>query len=325
MDFNDIFDAAKGVYEENGRLEDIILSSLARYMGCGLSGTFYREIKKHYESEVDVINEKYDVKISPIALLRAEVGGDDIEDHPLLKARGVYDGFSIGLLDWGKFVKIPLEIGIKESELLGVIWSDARKSDQKNKLDFLLAGRRSDFEFYRKFVGPRVREVFNLPGEVAGRTYKPSKPFEKRKRKRHKARKEPYIRLGSKALTTWLCKDMGYPSLETVLDLLALKRHKLAFMEGYIAGKGYAGLTRTLRRMEITSTEKDKIEFIRKTLKELGFKIKKPYERHRKEDAYFQEFTRYTIALYNKQIDELNILNPRHKRLLSIDRLFDFH
>ena len=152
MKFEDILDAAEGIYQERRELGDITYNSLFRYMGLETTGSLSRLITGHYKPEVEELNQEYDVKIPPIALLRAEAGNQDIEDHPLLIAKGVYSNFKIGMFDWAKFVKIPLEIDIKEAELLGLIWSDARKNDRQKYIVLTITGRRKDFEFYKKFV-----------------------------------------------------------------------------------------------------------------------------------------------------------------------------
>jgi len=321
MKFEDILDAAKEIYQETGRLEDITFNSLVKHIGCTLSGSFGRKIEGRYRSEVEEINGKYDVKIPPIALLRAEVGGQDIEDHPLLKAKKVYDDFSISMFDWGKFITIPLEIGIDEAELLGIIWSDARKRNRDAYNGELnVVGRSNDFELYNEFVGPRVKEVFNLSGEVTTLTFTFPKLTRTRKGKTYegpKIIKEPCVRLGSKAVSTWLSNDMGFPNLEAILEKLPLKRQKLAFMEGYIAGKGIPILNGIYPKIEVYHGEKSDTEFIKKTLNELGFNIKNFYGRvHKGGFDNFPEYMRYSINLYAKQLKELNILNPRHKKVL---------
>jgi hypothetical protein len=326
MDFNDIFDAAKGVYEESGSLKNVTFNKIANYMGCELVGSFGRAISRHYKSEVERINEKYDVKIPPIALLRADVGNQDIEDHPLLKARGVYGGFKIGMFDWVKFVTLPLEIGVKESELLGIICSDARKQDMKSFNQLYLAGRQNDFEFYEEVVGPRVKEVFNLPGEVTELKYKNRKEL-KYKNKVYTPPSEtiePCVRIGSKALSTWLYEDVGYPSLEDVLKFVSSDRNKLAFIEGYIAGKGIPGHTSTSLKIELYHKRKKEAIVIRKTLKKLGIKVREPRKRTNKggihSDLFPDKYTQYFIGIYTRQLKELNILNPRHRRILSANR-----
>ena len=322
--FDDILDAAEGIYQERSRPEDITFPSLFRYMGCKPSGYFNHLVKEHYMSEVEEINQEYDVKISPIALLRAEAGGDNIEDHPIIKARKVYPGFTASQRDWRTFPTIPLEIDVKEAELLGIIWSDARKNDRKRGtyegIELFLIGRCNDFEFYEQVVGPRVKEVFNLSGEVKKHKNKSTIDYTRKGKKYNftGTSTEPCVRIGSTAIATWLCEDMGFPDLEAVLELLPLTRQKLAFMEGYLAGKGTPTKCAKYTKMDVHNNDEHVINVIKTTLEALGVKSKSYTQVQRIDSGKNlpKENVRHLIRMCRGQIDNLKLLNPRHEKVL---------
>jgi len=287
-----ILKSGEHIYGQTGNPADISCLNLERLLGTRLD---YGLIHEHYGSKKEEILEKYNLDVPYIALVRADVVGQRIEDHPLIKARRVYSNFQPDKCDWQRFVNLPTKIGIEEAELLGIILADGDIMFDVGVMRLL--GSQNHVELYEEMVSHRMEQVFNIPAPVV---------YARRRR-------NPRIEIASKAIKTWLIDDLGFYDVNKILKFLPEKRQQLAFFEGYIAGKGVI----QERTMGINSYRQQILEQMAELAQSLGIRIGKVHE-YKYTSSMGKASTMYRIYIHSG-LRELHLLNPWHQKKLGID------
>jgi|GEM_PF-2450413 len=314
----DVLAAGKEIFAKTKRLEDITYDNLITSQQA--RGNIDKVIRDHYKGDIKVLVEKYKLKVPPLVLLRADVGEENVEEHPLLRARSRYLGFRPSAEDWRREITLPLDIGRKEAQILGVIFGDGSFASKTNVV--ILNGNSNDIEFYTSYISPTLESIFGIPAPVTLKNYKTKLPV---------VTKESSVimpRMGqcSKAMKTWLFYDMGFPDIGEISKKLPEKEQKRAFVEGYLASKGQAQYNRALNleSFQLRNVDKEELEKIISFIRELGMKVKGPYELHMNHEKV-QNFNLSSDVYYGAYIaghslDGLQILNPRHQRVLTRHR-----
>ena len=292
-----ILKLSEHIYNQTGNPADVNCLNLERLLGTRLD---YGTIHEHYGSKKEEILEKYNLDVPYIALVRADVIGQRIEDHPLVKARRVYSNFQPDKHDWQRFVNLPTRIGIEEAELLGIILADGDIMFDVGTI--CLLGSQNHVEFYEEMVSHRIEQVFNIPAPVVY------------VRRKHKGLyQNPRIEIASKAIKTWLIDDLGFYDVNKILKFLPEKRQQIAFLEGYIAGKGTIMQEST---MEINSYRQPILEQMAELAQSLGIRTGKVHE-YKYTSSMGKASTMYRIYIHSG-LRELHLLNPWHQKKLGI-------
>lgn len=313
-----ILDAARKIYDQTGRLEDINYNNLDSLRSNRSVDSI---IRKNYIVQAKNLGKKYDFKIPSIALLRAEISGDPIEEHPLIKAREIYPNFQPSKYDWLRYVTLPSKIGVKEAELLGIILADInyapRITHQENysfrNSHITISGKTEHRKFYEEVVAPLIREIFNLPAPIE--LFRNNKKWPNSDKICCYAL--PAIRLSSRALRTWLDEDLGFPDLPKILVHLPEKRQQLALLEGYVAGKGAIKQANGhVLGINIYEYNKDFADNFVKLTHSLGINARGPAE-YLQKSLFTNENQWYRIDINGKYIEDLHLLNPLHQEKLG--------
>lgn len=154
----------------------------------------------------------------------------------LFEARKIWPNFQPGKKDWKENINIPLSIDKKVSQLLGLIWIDGTAYTE-NGVRILLEGKQDDRQLYNEYLIDFLKSVFNYKTTVQN---------------------SDFVKAGiySKAINTWLIKDLKYDILSHGRGVDKNKKRILpknmrfldsdirrGFLEGIIAGKLYLSLT----------------------------------------------------------------------------------
>jgi len=300
--FRVIYDVGEDIYKERGDIRAVTCKNIQQYSGIK---TVAKNTARNYREETRELRNRFGVKVPAMELLRNDILGTDIEDHPLLVALEKYDGFEIGRKDWITRSKLPLEIGVEEAELLGIIRGDARK---ENRTGLTLYTRAENREFYETVVGPVIRGVFGLPGEISDRINTKHFPGEETENYNEIA-----IPLGSKAVVSWLKKDIGFPDVEDMLDKLPRKEERFGYVMGYLGSMGYADMCRSIKRMRVFDDE-ESLKYVAKELKKFGIKCSLPSHNMETEISKYEQ---HRLEILGKQVDKLKILNPVHAKVFA--------
>jgi len=94
--FRVIYDVGEDIYKERGDIRAVTCKNIQQYSGIK---TVAKNTARNYREETRELRNRFGVKVPAMELLRNDILGTDIEDHPLLVALEKYDGFEIGRKD----------------------------------------------------------------------------------------------------------------------------------------------------------------------------------------------------------------------------------
>ncbi|MBU0471064.1 MAG: hypothetical protein KKF65_00440, partial [Nanoarchaeota archaeon] len=215
----------------------------------------------------------------------------------LSQAADRYPNFQVSNYDWLKSVRIPLNLGLSEYTLLGIIWADACPTDldDHNFHGFtlrtnMIQGKNendSNFVFY-KTVSELVRATFNY--KTVPFNYKMVSGFVKKQNGFQKTEGgsanlddyqspenyAPALRITSKAIYTWLQDDLGFQAKSTKYSTnLSAFPHfdndeqKLGFLIGIIAAEGKLSMLSGYPEIRINSYDTDYLTRIKNLFSDL--------------------------------------------------------
>lgn len=313
-----LLDVGKRIYSITKNPADVSIPNLEASLG-DYANIFILE--KEYGEDQRKIKQEYGFDTIPLmALFRADVIRCPIENHPLIKARSVYENFQPSKHDWQRFTNLPTKIGIKEAELLGIFLADCIEEKAPRRPVVSLSGGHDHGRLYEKIISPGIKEVFNLPAPVRYCSSHVGTMLNFRDKLKSYSWKNPQISLCSGALKTWLNHDLGFPNLSNIIEYLPEKRQQLALIEGYIAGKGccsdVAGQYTSRYRLHLCGNDEVFARELVKLARSLGIKTCGPYVT--KEINKFQnEQMNCRISLHGQNLNDLHMLNPLHQEKLG--------
>ncbi len=236
-----------------------------------------------------------------IELLRHDVSGERL---PFLKERKHWKRFVPGRNDWRRDVTLPTPpFNRSESQMVGVIYGDGYIANHGCGL--YLSGIGGDEAFYNVIVAPRLAGLFNLPmeveiredlGDVMGRKAEGS---------------YPRIIIGSKAIATWLTRDLRFPKPNPKnrgrirFKLPIDYSHREGLLEGIVASMGAMW---TKNRPYLSIQEKDSVfaDSIKSLANSLGMDPTLSTVR----GIHFGPTKRLQFKL--RDVNRISFINPRH-------------
>ena len=307
-DIDYLLNLGKKIYETTKNPADVTINNLENLLDKRLNhAPLYAEYSKKKE-ELDL---EYNLNIPLMALFRADVIGQPIEEHPLIKARAIYKKFQPSRHDWQRFTTLPIQLGIKECELLGIILADQSETEKPWVILYGKGKNATYDEFYEEIVSPRIKETFNLPAPVIYPKHTGKLPNSKGELKTYEYT-EPKILLCSSALRTWLNYDLGFPYASKVAKNLSEKYQKLAFAEGYVAAKGLVYPNYNDRILMWDS--KEKLQTIANILKSFAIRPAGPHNKTITSALCKHEAC--CMNIFGPNLIGLKLIHPMHKEVL---------
>jgi hypothetical protein len=250
-------------------------------------------IRKEYRK---FVNNYAPIQLYPssIELFRCDIIG---KKTSFLKEREKWEKFSPSNDDWLRSVTIPVKIGQREGELLGVYWLDGHlRIDKGRSFHLFLEGGRKNFDFYRKELEGRIKEAHNIEVntkevEMVGSTY-------------------PFLIINSKAVVTHLRDDLNYPLNKKDFDLppLESKEAKEGFLYGAIAARGRL----TTQNVIFLYSYNFSLAYLLKLLaEEVGYKPKFYFYDRLGMDGFYR--TQYITYFSASQVRRMSLINPAHQ------------
>lgn len=169
-----------------------------------------------YKEKTEKISEKLEVDIPIFQIFREEIGA---YQGNWREALFEYDNVSFSNSDLYNDIQIPLDIEVRESELLGSFWADGSLQDT----NLYLRGSQNDFEFY-SILANRIESVFNYDAEIYNIREDPNLPK---------------IEISSRAITDWLRDAVGFKENKENLKIPDLNDSEL--MKSFLSGVLSAG------------------------------------------------------------------------------------
>ena len=222
-------------------------------------------LKRRYQRDIPGIVRRTGLRPTYTQLLREEL---KIYGGNLYEAKRTWPLIEVSRYDWLKDMRIPTEIGLRESTLLGMLAVhgriDVHSQNDSQIYSMELWGRNIDFRLYGEVTLPWIKAVFNdIPFNISEEPSTPNlpnpelTPVQENEEPNQYTRNVPGYRIDSLVLSSWLIKHMGF-STETgaiTLPQLGEDEQKLGIFRGAIAGSA---------RLYVQGTGKDLLRIVNK-------------------------------------------------------------
>jgi len=250
------------------------------------------QLKKLYSSERESFLAEFGVKLPYIEFLRQEATGRKLN---CLKAREKYKNFEVSREDIQRNVSLS-DLNYESCVLLAGYWGRGILS-LKNRYTIQLSGGKNDFDFYENWVKNAIWRVHNLEVEIKS---VPIKGYEA---------ETPRISIYSRAIATWLSRDLDFPTPKVNINLPNIKwseERKQGFFDGIIAFMG--GSLGRSKDLALHDHDLCFIENLSNLSKELGYQPKIIPE-----EGFEEKSHSYRLYFSPKEVRRMNLINPKHQ------------
>jgi len=310
--FERLEQAVKLAYEKGGKDNRRNLQ-LVNYpllkAATGLHGNqIVRALRKRYEDEKSDIRRRYNLRPPYIELLRHLVTGEEL---PFLEERKFWKNFEPSDDDWLRDITLPMpkyngKFGHEESRLVGIIFGDGFIQAESGREALRLTGSSEDVKFFKDFVAPAIEDVFGtLPRIHVENNLSASSTGEEIKSK------TVFMSVGSKAIWTWLSRDLGFPIEKADVRLPVRYCDKTGLLEGLNASMGSLKFSDGHLEFSLHETDETFVRDVHRLAGSLGYNPSKPYKMISRENVTWR--LRYS----RRDIPKIKFFNPRHVRFLS--------
>lgn len=139
----------------------VTVDRLADFYGRGKK-TVREALRARYSGQMDKLQKNLAFRLPSTYFLRRELG---IYEGNLEEAVKRWPKVAFSKFDLTRNRRIPTQIGDIEAMLLGVFYADGNLTvdkDEEDRKRVTLSGTTEDFVFYRKWVVPALKQVFNM-------------------------------------------------------------------------------------------------------------------------------------------------------------------
>lgn len=267
-----------------------------------------RALRKRYENEKSDIRSRYNLRVPYVELLRHLVTDEEL---PFLEERKFWKKFEPSDDDWLRDVTLPIpkyneKFGREESRLIGIIFGDGFIQAEGRAEALRLTGSSEDANFFKDFVAPAIEDMFGiLPTVHVEDNLSTSSTGEEIKSK------AVFMNVGSKAIWTWLSRDLGFPLEKKHVRLPVKYCDEAGLLEGLNASMGSLKISDGHLEFSLHETDETFVSGIHRLAGSLGYNPSKPCKMRSREHVTWR--LRYS----RRDIPEIKFLNPRHVRFLS--------
>lgn len=253
------------------------------------------QLKKRYRAERERFLAEFGIKLPYIQFLREEATERELN---CLKAREKYKNFEVSREDIQRNVFLP-DFNYESCVLLGGYWGRGNLNLSGGRYTLQLSGSTGDFDFYRGWVKEAIWRAYNLEVEIES---VPIKGYEA---------ETPRISICSRAIATWLSRDLGFPKPKVNVNLPNIKwneERKQGFFDGIIAFMG--GSLGRYKDLALHDHDLCFIENLSNLSKELGYQ-----PRIIPEEGFGGKSKSYRLYFSPKEVKRMNLINPKHHRI----------